>query len=220
MVPDLFKNTWLVIPARKGSKGLPKKNQILLKYTLNTIPKIFYKKTIISTDDTKIVETVKNNYKEISIHLRSISSAIDTASTKDCLKEVIKDFSLQDTNIIMLYLTYPERSWQDIVSAYNFFNSNKSKSLLCKTSITDHPYLCMFETNKFKGKQIIKHDLYRRQDYPRCFKISHMITIFQSSHLQNLNSNLYNEDTDFYNIKTPIDVDTIDDLNKVGNEKN
>ena len=58
MLIDLFKNAWFVIPARKGSKGLPGKNRILLKYTIDTIPKDYHKKVIVSTDDIEIINTV------------------------------------------------------------------------------------------------------------------------------------------------------------------
>tara|TARA_B100000035_G_scaffold259795_2_gene230537 strand:- start:1234 stop:1902 length:669 start_codon:yes stop_codon:yes gene_type:complete len=219
---DLFKDAWFIIPARKGSKGLPGKNRILLKYTLDIIPEVYYKKVIVSTDDNEIINTIKKNYKDILIHERSTASASDTASTKTCLSEVIKYFALEEKNIIMLYLTYPERNWQDINKAYNFFKFKSSKSLLCKLEISDHnhPYLYMFETENYKGKQVVSHNLYRRQDYPKCFKISHMIAIFQSKYIKNLNSNLYNESTDFYNIEEIVDVDTLEDLNRVINEKN
>ena len=41
------------------------------------------------------------------------------------------------------------------------------------------------------GKQLVKHNLYRRQDYPKCFRICHMVSIFKSNQLKNLNNNLY-----------------------------
>ncbi len=33
---------------------------------------------------------------------------------------------------MMLYLTYPERTWTDIEAALNFFIENDAKSLLCR----------------------------------------------------------------------------------------
>ena len=58
-----------------------------------------------------------------------------------------------------------------------------------------------------KGKQLIKHDLYRRQDYPNCFEISHFICLFKVLELNNLNNNMYNSNTIFYKIRQVVDVD-------------
>ena len=114
----------------------------------------------------------------------------------------------------MLYLTYPERTWTDIEAALNFFIENKAKSLLCRTELKSHPYLCMFSEEGDKGKQIIEHNLYRRQDYPECFELSHFICIFRANELESLNKNLYNSNTTFYKVKRPVDVDTKKDLER------
>jgi CMP-N-acetylneuraminic acid synthetase len=70
----------------------------------------------------------------------------------------------------------------------------------------------MLEVDNMRGKQLIPHNLYRRQDYPKVFEISHFISIFMGFELDNLNSNLYNNDTIFYPIDNIIDVDTQKDL--------
>ena len=88
--------------------------------------------------------------------------------------------------------------------------------LLCKKDIKGtHPYLYMFDLGDNKGKQLIEHNLYRRQDYPKVFELSHFISIFKVSELDNLNNNLYNDETIFYQINNVIDVDTVNDLNKL-----
>ena len=63
-----------------------------------------------------------------------------------------------------------------------------------------------------KGKQLTPHDLYRRQDYPKCFRFCHMVCIFDANELKNLNKNLYNEDTIYYNIEHALDIDSGEDL--------
>ena len=77
----------------------------------------------------------------------------------------------------------------------------------------------MMHKNGIKGSQVIGHDLYRRQDYPECFEISHFISIFNKNEIVNLNNNMYNEDTVFYPIENTIDVDMPADL-EMFNEKN
>jgi CMP-N-acetylneuraminic acid synthetase len=208
----------IIIPARKNSKGLPGKNRILLDYTMRQIPQSYYSNVIVSTDDEEISVNVANNYGPCRVHSRSDVSAVDTASTMDCISEVVEQYKIQG-DVLMLYLTYPERKWSDIVGAYKLYKDTNSKSLLCREELEVSPYLCMHEVEGDKGRQITPHNLYRRQDYPKCFKLCHMVSIFNTNELQNLNKNLYNENTVFYKISKAIDVDTEHDLSKM-REKN
>ena len=208
----------IVIPARKNSKGVPKKNQMLLEYTMKQIPIKYHPKVIVSTDDDIVSRVIKNKYNRCRVHNRSVSSAIDTAPTKDCISEVIEHYGLRG-DILMLYLTYPEREWDKVKEAYELYKKKGSKSLLCREELKTSPYLCMYELPENKGKQIIEHNLYRRQDYPKCFKLCHMISLFSVNEFKKLNNNLYNEDTVFYKIKSALDVDTMCDLEKMRGKK-
>jgi|TARA_R100001015_G_C4630654_1_gene192474 CMP-N-acetylneuraminic acid synthetase len=207
----------IIIPARKGSKGLPGKNTILISHTLSTIPNYVKDNVIITTNDGKVIDQ-SAGYK---ILLRNNDLSGDDVSTKDVLANVIQQYSIPDEELIMmLYLTYPERTWTDIEAALNFFIDNKAKSLLCRVEPKSHPYLCMFSEDGNKGRQIVDHNLYRRQDYPECFELSHFICIFRANELEKLNKNLYNKDTMFYKINRPVDVDTKEDLKRYYDKNN
>lgn len=209
----------IVIPARRGSKGVPFKNRILLEHTLNIIPDSLKGDVIISTDDDFIIEKAKE-YKVKAVR-RSDKLSSDEASVKDVLINLIKNenISCQQT-IIMLYLTYPERTWEEVESILSFFNDNDAKSVLCKKEVKTHPHMCMFEAaDGLRGEQVVRHNLYRRQDYPKCFEISHYMCAIKASEVNNLNKNLYNEDTFFYQIEDKIDIDYKKDL-EAYNDKN
>ena len=207
----------IIIPARKGSKGLPGKNAILIKHTLSTIPNYVKDNVIITTNDGKVIDQ-SVGYK---ILLRNAKLSGDEISTKDVLLDVIQKYNIVYEEIVMmLYLTYPERTWTDIEAALNFFLDNNAKSLLCRVEPKSHPYLCMFGKDDNKGSQIVEHNLYRRQDYPECFELSHFICIFRANELEKLNKNLYNKDTIFYKIKRPVDVDTKEDLKRYYDKNN
>ena len=208
-------NFTILIPARGGSKGLPKKNQLLLEYTLDEIPPQYHKNVIVSTDDEQIIEKVSKKYNACQIHLRSEKSARDTASIKECIQEVIGEFSI-DGEVVMLYLTYPNRKWSQVIDAMKWFRDQRALSLLCREEIDIHPYLCLYEKEHNKGKQVVSHDLYRRQDYPPCFKMCHMISIFTTKEFKKLNKNLYNKSTVYYKIDHALDVDTEADFKKIG----
>ena len=207
----------IIIPARKGSKGLPGKNAILINQTLSTIPNYVKDSVIITTNDGKVVDQSVG----YQILLRNNELSGDDVSTKDVLLNVIRQYNIPDEEIIMmLYLTYPERTWTDIEAALNFFLDNDAKSLLCRVKPKSHPYLCMFSEENNKGRQIVEHNLYRRQDYPECFELSHFICIFRANELEKLNKNLYNKDTMFYKINRPVDVDTKEDLKRYYDKNN
>ena len=198
-----------VIPARKGSKGIPFKNRKLFEYTSTVIPKKEYSNVIVSSDDDHILLSAKRY--GFKTHIRSEGSSSDESSTKDFMTEIVNDMVL-DGDICMLYLTYPQRTWKEVGEAYDFFNKLEAKSLLCKEPAETHPYVCLYELDGSKGSQVINHNLCRRQDYPRCFKVCHKIAIFKKDEIKNLNSNLYNKDTIYFSTEKTLDVDKYSDL--------
>lgn len=201
----------IVIPARMGSKGFPLKNRKLFKYTAKIIPKEYREHVIVFTDDPEIKKMAKKHKFEIVTRPRSVS--MDKTSTKETMKYLIDHLKLSDT-VIMLYLTYPYRKWEDVMRAFFLYKDGAAgSSLLCKKEINWTPFLVLKEEPKNKGSQLFKHDLYRRQDYPKCFELSHYVCIFHSKDINKLNNNLYNKDTFYMEIpKETLDVDYEKDL--------
>jgi len=197
----------IVIPARKGSKGIPHKNRKLIGYTLGAIPDRLKSNVIIATDD----EYIADKYRDYRIFRRTALTSHDTASTKSMFQEMADH--IRTENIIMLYLTYPERTFEQIQSAVEFYERHDAKSMLCSKKQNISPFLMMYKDG-IGGRQVIEHDLYRRQDYPECFEISHFISIFSKKELDRLNNNLYCEDTIFFPIEDFVDIDTDRDLEK------
>lgn len=206
---DQLNNYCLFIPARKGSKGIPGKNRKLVPIIISNIPEKYRKKVIISTNDEQIVEFCQEN--SLNYIKRSEENSNDCASMKSVLLEIKS--SIKEENIIVLYPTYPERRWEDIVAAISFYEEHNALSLLCSKKANVTPYLMCYKKG-IKGKQVIPHDLYRRQDYPEVFEISHFVSILNKKELKNLNNNLYNEETIFMPVRDIIDVDYESDLKK------
>ena len=205
------KNTFFVIPARRDSKGLPFKNRKLLDYTINNIPTELHEKIIVTTNDEKIIE--KLSATNINILRRDEQLCLDDISIKDVMLDVVKKFQMKSNDIIvMLYLTSPNRKFSDIKKILDYYFDKKIKTLTCCIEPKTHPYLVLYKKEDQKGKQVVKHDLYRRQDYPECFEVRHFVCIFQVEEIQKLNNNMYNESTIFYKIDSDIDVDYENDL--------
>jgi len=203
-------NYTILIPARKGSKGVPFKNRMLFCNTARIVPDNMKKDTYVSTNDDFIADFCK--IYDFNVHKRSEESAKDSATSKDFALDFIdnsKDY------LITLYLTYPERTWDDVVRAISYFNEKKADSLLCKKKLKVSPFLMMYDLGDGKGEQIIKHNLCRRQEYKPCFEISHFISIIKKSELENLNNNLYNDKTIFMSIIDVLDIDEMSDLKRI-----
>ena len=205
------KTTFFIIPARRDSKGLPFKNRKLLDYTINNIPIELHEKTIVTTNDEKIIE--KLSATNINVLRRDEQLCLDDISIKDVMLDVVKKFQMKSNDtIVMLYLTSPDRKFSDIKKILGYYYERKIKTLTCCVEPKTHPYLVLFKKENQKGEQVVKHDLYRRQDYPECFEIRQFVCIFQVDEIQKLNSNMYNESTIFYKIDSDIDVDHENDL--------
>jgi len=206
---------YYVIPAKRDSEGFPFKNRKLFENTIKTIPDKYKKNVIVTTNDQVILD--HSAYHGVkAIYRNNENSGLNihthTSSMKDVLTDVVHFCDLNDNDIIvMLYLTYPQRTWEDIQKAIDYFNIANATSLLCRKKPKTHPYLCIYND----GKQIIKHNEYRRQDYPEVWEISHFIQIAYVFELYRLNKNLYNDYTVYMTIEDKIDVDYEKDLREL-----
>jgi len=204
-------STFFVIPARRNSKGFPFKNRKLLDYTINEIPIELHEKTIISTDDEEIIERLSPT--SINVLKRDEELCLDDVNIRSVMMDVADQFNMNPNDtIVMLYLTSPSRKFSDIKKILDYYDEREIRTLTCCVEPKTHPYLCLYKKEDKKGEQVVKHDLYRRQDYPECFEIRHFVCIFQVDEIQKLNSNMYNESTIFYKIDSDIDVDHENDL--------
>ncbi len=204
----------ILIPARRNSKGFPFKNRKLFEFTVNKIPQELRKKVFVYTDDEVLME----KSKEEKLNYVERQESLDEETTKEMVRSFTAKIKSKSEDVIMLYLTYPNRKWKDVERAIETYRSEGARSLLGKKKVESHPYLCMYDMGENKGTQVVKHDLSRRQDYPNCFEISHQICIFNLDEVDKLNNNLYNEDTYFYPVEDVLDVDYEIDLKGVSND--
>ena len=200
---------YYVIPARKNSKGFRYKNRFLFE----KLPTNLKKENVIITSDDEVIEQMNKESYNFDFIKRPDHLAEDTTSIKPVLQHVVSEYNLrpQDT-LVVLYLTYPERTFDDIQKILSYYKFNNAKSLLCKEPLDQHPYLCFYEDG-LNGKRIVDHNLYRRQDYPKCFFGSHFVAIVNVGFLNEVDLNLHHKDTVFYDLgENKIDVDNKTDL--------
>ena len=210
-------NIHYIIPARKGSKGLPFKNRKLLPYTIDALPPDILPHLTITTDDEIILKECAR--RGLNYIVRPASLSGDAVSPKDVMTHSIKCLNIGPSDIVvLLYLTYPQRSWAMIESIQKVFIDKGLKSLLCRKDPDTHPYLCFYDNENGEPSQIIPHDLYRRQDYPPCFELSFYVCMFKAHELPFLGSYMFNSKTYFFPLESHLDIDTPEDFFEFKNE--
>ena len=124
-----------IIPARGGSKGVPRKNikeicgKPLISYTIEAAKRSKYiDRVIVSTDDIEI-ETVSKNYGAEVPFLRPNELAGDNSPTIDCVIDVIERLKIDEgyfpDYIALLQCTSPLRDENHINEAVEQLMNSK-----------------------------------------------------------------------------------------------
>ena len=217
-----------IIPARGGSLGVKEKNlqtvngKTLVEIAINASKSCsLVKETFVSSDSEKILSLAQKNGAKTQV--RSKENSDSNASMLDTLKEFNSFFSsrTQNNNVwyLVLYPTYPFRTNKDLVDIINYYKSHHQlfeDGLVGVKPVSEHPYLSI----KLDQKRIVPaynpdvNAFYRRQDYPDLSVICHWACIIPATSLDSINNQLFSEKTLPYKLnKSPIDVDTYEDLN-------
>ena len=132
-----------IIPARGGSKRLPRKNVLdlcgkpLIAYTIEAALKSKYiDKVIVSSDDEEILNISKKN--EADIIKRPIDLANDTATTFDTIKHTIDNFEKYDY-IVLLQPTSPLRNEKHIDEAIQLLEEKNADSIISVCEMDHSP---------------------------------------------------------------------------------
>lgn len=116
-----------IIPARGGSKRIPRKNvkpflgKPMLAYSIEVALQTgLFDEVMVSTDDEEIAEVARQYGAKVPF-MRSAETANDYATTADVLKEVIAKYrglGQEFDNFCCLYATAPLVQSQDIMTAF------------------------------------------------------------------------------------------------------
>lgn len=131
-------NILAIIPARGGSKGIPRKNvrllggKPLLAYSVeHALQARQVNRTIVSTDDSEIAEIARQYGAEVLV--RPPELATDTSSTESVLLHALsvleQDEGYVPSLLILLQPTSPLRQPEDIDNAIDTFNTAGADSL-------------------------------------------------------------------------------------------
>ena len=217
-----------IIPARGGSKGVPKKNSRLLcgkpliSYTVDAALKSkLLTNILVSTDDDAILAIAKNNKSLIALK-RPTELATDespTVLTVIHAIEYLKGRGMEYDAVCLLQPTNPFRTHDFIDAAILKFKESTTDSLVSVLEVP-HEYNphWVFEKNN-EGHLVIstgeKEIVTRRQDLPVSFYRDGSIYITKTSVIMNKKS-LYGDSIGSIksDATTHLNIDTMEDWEK------
>jgi len=216
-----------VIPARGGSKGIPKKNLAklgqltLVERTLKFSSSInLISQTILSSDSIEILQIAKN-YDNVILHHRPAYLSDDNSTTDDLLLHLIEVYNLKMSDVILiLEPTSPFRSLSSFYNAYSQFQSSD-----CDTLITVAEDRGAFWVYNDQGKLIraFNNTSSRRQERKPIFRelgVFYLIKVgaFISRSMISGSQNLYAYEIngiEQIDINTPVDLQIAQQLHNL-----
>ena len=187
-----------IIPARGGSKSIPKKNLIdfmgkpLIAQTIKqSLRTSMINRTIVSTESQEIAGVAKKYGAEIFKRPDSISG--DEASTESAMLHVLNTLKEKENYIpeivVLLQATSPLRKKNDIKNAINYFINNEGDSLISGTQFED--FLFWEKNNKdWLAVNYNPQNRMRRQDRKPQFVENGSIYMFKPDILYKFNNRI------------------------------
>lgn len=183
----------VVIPARGGSKGVPRKNikelggKPLIYYTIEAARQLFDdKQIIVSTDDEEIKDFVERAGLKVPF-LRPKELATDEASSQAVLEHALKyseEIGYYPDVVILLQPTSPFRTAKHIKEAMELYTNDLDMVVSVKET-KSNPYYVLFEEDKNGFLRKSKGgDYLRRQDIPKVWEYNGAIYIINKESLR------------------------------------
>lgn len=207
-----------VIPARGGSKGLPRKNIKILKnkpliaWTIEEAKKSKYlDHLVLSSDDPEIIKVAKKFGCEVPF-IRPISLATDTASGVEVVLHALETIQHQYDYVVILQPTSPLREALDIDSCIDLCIRKKSSSCVSVSEVSKSPYW-MYSLDKTGHMLpiISTESNTRRQDLPKVYALNGAVYVANCEWLMK-NKKLVTTETIAYVMPKERSVDIDDEV--------
>lgn len=186
--------TLVIIPARGGSKGIPRKNikifdgKPLIYYTIDCARAICPDEDIcVSTDDAEIISVVEQYGLKVPF-VRPVELATDTAGTYEVLIHALDFYEKHGKHyevVVLLQNTSPFRTPQQVREALALYREDLDMVVSVKECAAN-PYYCVFEENQNGFLHICKGDgnIFRRQDAPKVYEYNGAIYVMNAEVLR------------------------------------
>jgi len=171
-------NIIALIPARGGSKGIPRKNIRLLAgkpmiaYTIEAALKSRYiDRAVVSTEDDEIAEISKRYGAEVIERPEDLAK--DETPTIDVIFQVLEVLRTENYNpniVVLLQPTSPLRKAEDIDNAIELFVNDSCESVVSVCEVEHSPYWSFKIEDKYLNPVFERKYLkMKRQDLPKVY---------------------------------------------------
>ncbi len=209
-----------LIPARGGSKGVPKKNikllngKPLIHYSIEFARQFTSDENIcVSSDDQEIINCVEEECQLKVQFKRPDEIATDSASSIQVLSHAINYYESKGEDFDLVVLLQPTSPFRKVDDLKNMLD-NWDQDIDLFASVKephDSPYFNIFEENShgylIKSKEL---NITRRQDAPKVFAMNGSLYIYN---VKSIKSNQINQIKKYImeNSIYSIDIDTLFD---------
>lgn len=169
-----------VIPARSGSKGIPGKNlykingETLVERTLRLAQSTGQIDRILVTTNNPEIYQISKNYNAAPPNLRPDHLSTDSALTIDAVKNVLEDAGIEEGYILLLQVTTPLRTTEDLQSLLKKFEDNPEAeaivSVVCHKS--PHPEKLLVKENDYLKSYTGRDPGVPRQSLPDVYALN------------------------------------------------
>lgn len=209
-----------IIPARGGSKEVPRKNlrevggRPLIAWTIVEARKsIYLDRLILSSDDEEIIG-VARAWRCDTPFVRPAQLAEDSSPSVDAVLHALERLPGYEF-VVLLQPTSPLRSVEDIDGCIQRCVSSGATSCVSVTACRENPRVMYRMDGGFKLQPFLADEqrLTRRQEYPRYYRLSGAVYVAQTRWLL-ASKKLVGEDTIGYEVplERSLDIDTELDL--------
>ena len=205
-----------IIPARSGSKGLKDKNikllsgKPLIAYSIESaLESGLFDEVMVSTDSEQYAQIAREYGAKVPF-LRSEKTASDTASTKDCIIEVLEMYCKMGASfdrIMILQPTSPLRRVEDIKQADKIYRDKGAKSVIGVCEVDHSPLWCnVLPENGSLDGFINRGNGNRRQELDKYYRINGAIYLHDTKYYVE-NDYFYDETAFAYVMERKYSVD-------------
>lgn len=214
------KTVLAIVPARGGSKGIPRKNlreiggKPLIAWTIIEAQKSRYiDRLILSSEDDQIIEVAKAWGCEVPFKRPLELAEDDTPGIAPVLNAL--NTLPQYDYVMLLQPTSPLRQVNDIDICLEKCLANNAKSCVSVTEATENPYWMYNISSDGVMHKLIEINNYftRRQDLPKVYKLNGAVYVAQSEWLLQ-NKSFLSDETIAYVMpfQRSVDIDEEHDL--------
>ncbi|GHA30229.1 acylneuraminate cytidylyltransferase [Salinimicrobium marinum] len=211
-----------VIPARGGSKRIPKKNIVdfngkpMIAWTIEAAKESgLFEKIVVSTDSPEIAEVAKQYGAEVPF-LRDSAADDHSPVSEATLRTIIQ---LEEKGefydeVVQLFAVCPLRDASDITNSYQFFKDRAVPFVLsCYKYVWMNPWWAVTLNEKNEPNWILKETRKRSQDLPDLFSPTGAIWIAKIEDLKR-DKTFYGKGHIFWEMdwKKAVDIDNKEDV--------